>query len=196
MTYSLAGQTITAPDTGGHGLDMSNGQDWLVEDCLIDLSACPLGQLDEAVGVVWGSSAVFRRCVIRGAGKLVLCGSGDTDKLNVERGKTVIFEDCILEGFGRRGPEAQSGMRVMLRGCLIRSWGAPDRFDVRSFAAWAHHGGGIEAGPCWPGMERRRPARPVASGQLAARCLPGAGGHSGRTGPGRELPCHTLVDTS
>ena len=118
MTYSLAGQTITAPDTGGHGLDMSNGQDWLVEDCLIDLSACPLDQLDEAVGVVWGSSAVFRRCVIRGAGKLVLCGSGDTDKLNVERGKTVIFEDCILEDFGRRGPEAQSGMRVMLRGCL------------------------------------------------------------------------------
>ncbi len=59
MTYSLAGQTITAPDTGGHGLDMRNGQDWLVEDCLIDLSACPLGQLDEAVGVVWGSSAVF-----------------------------------------------------------------------------------------------------------------------------------------
>lgn len=47
MTYSLAGQTITAPDAGGHGLDMSNGQDWLVEDCLIDLSACPLGQLAE-----------------------------------------------------------------------------------------------------------------------------------------------------
>ena len=88
------------------------------------------------MGVVWGSSAVFRRCVIRGAGKLVLCGSGDTDKLNVERGKTVIFEDCILEDFGRRGPEAQSGMRVMLRGCLIRNWGAPDRFDVRSFASW------------------------------------------------------------
>lgn len=70
MTYSLAGQTITAPDTGGHGLDMSNGQDWLVEDCLIDLSACPLDQLDEAVGVTWGSSAIFRRCVIRGAAQM------------------------------------------------------------------------------------------------------------------------------
>lgn len=148
MTYRLAGQTITAPDASGHGLDMSNGQDWLVEDCLIDLSACPLGQLDEAVGVVWGSSAVFRRCVIRGAGKLVLCGSGDTDKVNVERGKTVTFEDCILEDFGRRGPEAQSGMRVMLRGCLIRNWCAPDRFDVRSFGSWAHHGGSIEAVDC------------------------------------------------
>ena len=87
MTYRQAGQTITAPDAGGHGLDMSNGQDWLVEDCLIDLSACPLDQLDEAV-------------------------------------------------------------RVMLRGCLIRNWGAPDRFDVRSFGAWAHRGGRIEAESC------------------------------------------------
>ena len=104
MTYSLAGQTITAPDAGGHGLDMSNGQDWLVEDCLIDLSACPLARL-------------------------------------------------------------------------------------------ANYGAGL-AGPSGTGMERRRPARPVAAGQLAARYLPGAGGHSGRTGLGRELPCYTLVDTS
>ena len=148
MTYSLAGQTITAPDAGGHGLDMSHGQDWLVEDCLIDLSACPLDQLDEAVGVVWGSSAVFRRCVIRGAGKLVLCGSGDAAKIAVEHGQTVTFEDCVLEDFGRRGPEAQSGMRVILQDCLIRNWGAPDRFDVRSFGAWAHHGGSIEAVGC------------------------------------------------
>ena len=67
MTYRIAGQRITAPDAGGHGLDMSNGQDWLVEDCIIDLSAYPLGQMDEAVGITWGSSATFRRCIIRGA---------------------------------------------------------------------------------------------------------------------------------
>lgn len=59
MTYRIAGQRITAPDAGGHGLDMSNGQDWLVEDCIIDLSAYPLGQMDEAVGITWGSSATF-----------------------------------------------------------------------------------------------------------------------------------------
>ena len=148
MTCKVAGQHITAPDAGGHGLDMSHGQDWLVEDCLIDLSACPLDQLDEAVGVVWGSSAVFRRCVIRGAGKLVLCGSGDVEAVPKESGRTVTFEGCVLEDFGRRGPEAQSGMRVMLHGCLIRNWCAPDRFDVRSFGAWAHHGGSIEAVGC------------------------------------------------
>ena len=139
---------ITAPDAGGHGLDMSDGQSWLVEDCIIDLSACPLEALDEAVGVTWGSRAIFRRCVIRGAGKLLLCGSGDADKLAVERGKTVIFEDCILEDFGRRGPEVQSWMWIVLLRCLIRNWGEAGRFDMRAFAAWAHHGGGIDAYDC------------------------------------------------
>ena len=43
-------QRIIAPDAGGHGLGMSDGQSWLVEDSLIDLSACPLEGLDEAVG--------------------------------------------------------------------------------------------------------------------------------------------------
>ena len=144
----LRQQRITSPDAGGHALDMSDGQSWLVEDSLIDLSACPLEELDEAVGITWGSLALFRRCRIRGAGKLLLCGSGDADKLAVERGRAVIFEDCILEDFGRRGPEAQSGMRVILRRCLIRNWGEPERFDVRAFAAWAHHGGCIEAYDC------------------------------------------------
>lgn len=96
MTYRIAGQRITAPDAGGHGLGISDGQSWLVEDSIIDLSACPLERLDEAAGITWGSRAIFRRCVIRGAGKLILCGSGDADKLAVERGKVVIFEDCIL----------------------------------------------------------------------------------------------------
>ena len=121
MTYRVAGQRITAPDAGGHGLGISDGQSWLVEDSIIDLSACPLERLDEAAGITWGSRAIFRRCVIRGAGKLILCGSGDADKLAVERGKVVIFEDCILEDFGRRGPEVQSCMWIILRRCLIRN---------------------------------------------------------------------------
>lgn len=60
-------QRITAPDASGHGLGISDGQPWLVEDCVIDLSVCPLEGLDEAVGVTWGSRALFRRCVIRAA---------------------------------------------------------------------------------------------------------------------------------
>ena len=211
-------QRITAPDASGHGLGISDGQPWLVEDCVIDLSACPLEGLDEAVGITWGSRALFRRCVIRGAGKLLLCGSGDADKLAVERGKTVIFEDCLLEDFGRRGPEVQSCMRVILRRCLIRNWGEPGRFAVRAFAAWAHHGGRIEAYACvfdqprfwrgWRLMARdwlahlgqawndeglRGLLRPA--GWLPGVCR-GADRHGGRARPGRGLPRHPLVDTA
>lgn len=46
MTYKVAGQRITAPDAGGHGLGISDGQSWLVEDSIIDLSACPLERLE------------------------------------------------------------------------------------------------------------------------------------------------------
>ena len=97
MTYRVAGQRITAPDAGGHGLGISDGQSWLVEDSIIDLSACPLERLDEAAGITWGSRAIFRRCVIRGAGKLILCGSGDADKLAVERGVGRIILDGLQE---------------------------------------------------------------------------------------------------
>ena len=36
MTYRVAGQRITAPDAGGHGMGISDGQSWLVEDSIID----------------------------------------------------------------------------------------------------------------------------------------------------------------
>ena len=172
-------QRIIAPDAGGHGLGMSDGQSWLVEDCLIDLSACPLEGLDEAVGVTWGSRALFRRCVIRGAGKLLLCGSGDADKLAVERGKTVIFEDCILEDFGRRGPEVQSCMRVILRRCLIRNWGSRD---------------GSTCGPLPPGRITAAASRPMPA-SLTSPASGAAGGSWRGTGwpiwarPGMTRAC-------
>ena len=50
----------------------------------------------------------------------------------------VTFRNCIFENFGRRGPEVQDGMLVELHNCLIRNWGDPSRFTVRSFGAWAH----------------------------------------------------------
>jgi len=145
-TIIIKGWRITAPTTqGGDGLGFADGKEYLVQDCIIDLSACPLDTIDEAVGVTWGSSATFQRCVIRGAGKLCLCGSGDADKVDVEEEKRVRFIDCVLENFGRRGPEVQSGMRVFLQNCLVRNWGDPSRFTVRNFGAWAHKGGRIDA---------------------------------------------------
>lgn len=140
---------ITAPSQlGGDGLGLCEPVEYIVRDCIIDLSGCSLGEIDEAVGVTWGARARFERCVIRGAGKLVLCASGDADKEGVEARSWVVFTDCILEDFGRRGVEVQSGMFVEMSHCLIQNWGKPDRFSVRNFASWAHHGAQIAAYKC------------------------------------------------
>ncbi len=131
------------------GLGMSqNGVIYDVHDCIIDLSDVDLSDQDEAVAVTWGASANFKRCWIKGAGKLILCGSGDENKRFVEEGKTVYFYDCLIEDFGRRGPEVQAGMYVVLQDCVIRNWGDPTRFSDRNFGAWAHHGGSIDAMNC------------------------------------------------
>lgn len=146
---TIMNMRITSPEQiSRDGLELADGQDWLIKNCIIDLSACPLDEIDEAVAIVGGSSATFQNCVIKGAGKLFLCGSGDTDKAGVERGKVVRLHSCILEDFGRRGPEVQAGMQVFMRDCLIRNWCEPSRFSVRSFGAWAHSGGKIWAKDC------------------------------------------------
>lgn len=157
----IAHQRITRPgqlgpeftDDDGLGL-VKEGETYLVEDCIIDLSALPLDQQDEATAVTYGAAATYKRCWIRGAGKLVLCGSGNDDKIPVETGKKVEFIDCILEYGSRRFPEVQDGMQVVMHGCLIKNWGAADRFNYdrehpdRNFGAWAHRGGRIDAVNC------------------------------------------------
>lgn len=148
---------ITAPGSGGDGLCLSDGRHWLVRRCIVDMSGA--SGVDEAVSVVMGSAAHFEECVIRGAGKLVLVGCGDAEWLPPERRASATFRRCVLEDFGRRGPEVQDGMYCGMRECLIRGWGAPERFDTRSFAAWAHHGASIWLQDCvfrqdrtWPGL--------------------------------------------
>lgn len=120
------------------GVSLRDGNHYIIRNCIIDLSGQHLNEMDEAIGITWGCSADIENCVIRGAGKLILCGCGDTDKIPIETGKIVTFKHCILEDFSRRGPEVQDGMVVKLEQCLIQNWGNPDRFSVRSFASWAH----------------------------------------------------------
>ena len=147
----IRGRRITAPGqlgpdfTGDDGIGMyQDGKTYLVEDCIVDFSDLPLDQQDEATAVTWGASATYRSCVIRGAGKLVLCGSGNEDHVPQETGKRVILIDCILEHGSRRFPECHDGMHVTMQDCLIRNWGDPSRFNYdpahpdRTFAAWAH----------------------------------------------------------
>jgi len=138
------------PDyTEEDGIGMyKEGESYLIEDCIIDFSNLDLDEQDEATAVTYGASASYRRCVIRGAGKLVLCGCGDDSKVPVEKDKKVLFYDCILENFGRRGPEVQDGMYVGMHNCLIRNWGMSDRFTTRNFGSWAHRNGRIDAYGC------------------------------------------------
>lgn len=150
----IAYQRITRPEQLGFqyadkdGLGLWDGKAYHIHDCIIDMSQCDPDDIDEAFSVTYGSSALVERCVIRGASKLILCGSGDKNVAEVEKYKTVEFDSCILEDFGRRGPEVQAGMQVIMRKCLIRNWGSTDYFDVRSFGAWAHHEGSITAVNC------------------------------------------------
>lgn len=150
----IAYQRITKPEHLGYqyadkdGLGLWEDEAYHIHDCIIDMSQCNPDDVDESFSVTYGSSAFVERCVIRGAGKLILCGSGDENVAETEKYKTVEFDSCILEDFGRRGPEVQAGMQVVMRKCLIRNWGSTDYFDVRSFGAWAHHEGSITAVNC------------------------------------------------
>lgn len=146
---TISRKRITSPsEIGGDGIGCYDGKTYLIEDCIIDFSDCAMDEIDECADIVNGSSAIFRRCVIRGGGKLVLCGTGDDEKVPLETGKRVSFHDCILEDGGRRFPEVQDGMLVDMHNCLIKNWGDPDRFTVRNFGAWAHRGGRIDAYGC------------------------------------------------
>ncbi|MBQ7608554.1 MAG: hypothetical protein IJU76_11390, partial [Desulfovibrionaceae bacterium] len=128
------------PGKDNDALQFSREQHFYVSNCIIDTSEIPQGSLDEACGITHGASAEFDHCLFRGAGKLVLIGSGDKKFAEVEKGKTVVFKDCWFDHFGRRGPEIQSGMNVLMDHCLISNWGSPDFFDVRAFGVWVHEG--------------------------------------------------------
>lgn len=148
IMLSMGNTTITVPNDQGDGITLFDGHDWNVVNTVVDFSQQDLDDIDEAVGVTWGSNAAFTDCVFRGAGKLVLCGSNDSDKRSLEWHKCVTFNHCLFENFGRRGPEVQCGMIVEMNNCLIRNWGDDDRFTVRSFGAWAHDDGVIIANNC------------------------------------------------
>lgn len=138
MQEIIENKYITQKNEHGDGITLCDGKFHEVKNVIVDFSSYPPDEVDEAIGITWGSSAYVKDCIFRNCGKLVLCGSGDEDKKEVEFGKKVTFENCIFENFGRRGPEVQSGMSVILKNCLIQNWGYTAEFTVRSFAGWAH----------------------------------------------------------
>ena len=60
----------------------------------------------------------------------------------------IVREILFYLATSHRAPEAQDGVRVIMRRCVIRNWGIGSRFTVRSFGAWAHDGASIRAEDC------------------------------------------------
>ena len=135
------------PGENAHGL-LCTKDIYLIKDCIFDTEHLDIDDFDETFSVTWGASAVVDHCMIRGGGKLCLIGSGDENPPYQEKGKKVVFNHCFFACAGRRCPEVQSGMIVELNNCVISGWGDPDRWSVRAFGAWAHHGGEIHAKDC------------------------------------------------
>lgn len=141
-------QYITAPTgAGGDGITVY-GSDGLVviRNCTVDLGRWPLDKLDEGISGVDGARAVIRRTRVTRVGKAILWGNGDYPDTDPDA--ELVLEDCIIRDVGRRAPEAQDGVRVIMRRCVIRNWGIGSRFTVRSFGAWAHDGASIRAEDC------------------------------------------------
>ena len=141
-------QYITAPlSRGGDGITVY-GSDGpvVIRNCTVDLGRWPLDKLDEGISGVDGARAVIRRTRVTRVGKAILWGNGDYPDTDPDA--ELVLEDCIIRDFGRRAPEAQDGVRVIMRRCVIRNWGIRSRFTVRSFGAWAHDGASIRAEDC------------------------------------------------
>ena len=141
-------QYITAPLSRGRDGITVYGSDGpvIIRNCTVDLGRCPLDKLDEGISGVDGARAVIRRTRVTRMGKAILWGNGDYPDTDPDA--ELVLEDCIIRDFGRRAPEAQDGVRVIMRRCVIRNWGIGSRFTMRSFGAWAHDGASIRAEDC------------------------------------------------
>ena len=141
-------QYITAPlGRGGDGITVY-GSDGpvVIRNCTVDLGRWPLDKLDEGISGVDGARAVIRRTRVTRVGQAILWGNAAYPATDPDA--ELVLEDCIIRDVGRRAPEAQDGVRVIMRRCVIRNWGIGSRFTVRSFGAWAHDGASIRAEDC------------------------------------------------
>lgn len=157
---------ITAPvSRGGDGITVY-GSDGpvVIRNCTVDLGRWPLDKLDEGLSGVDGARAEARMTKVCRVGKGVLWGNGDYPESDAARGE-LLLEDCIVRDIGRRAPEAQDGVRVTMRRCVIRNWGIRSRFSVRAFASWAHDGASIRVEDCVFWQDRFLPGRAARAGR-------------------------------
>ena len=149
LIHVINGEKITVPSKStGDGITVYGPYgETIIRNCVIDFRGQPLSAIDEALSGVNGAKANVHNCRITESGKGILWGKGDHPE-NDQKGSCLLLENCIIENIGRRAPEAQDGVYVIMRRCLIRNWGIGSRFSVRSFGAWAHDGATIQAVDC------------------------------------------------
>jgi len=114
----------------------------VIENTIVDFAALSLSEQDGGIDCVDGANVLIKNCAVRNVGKAMLIGNEDPGGGFSQ----VVMENCVIENFGRRGPEAKNGSIVTMRRCVIKNWG--HRFTDRSFGAYAHQGGAIRAESC------------------------------------------------
>lgn len=112
--------------------------------CVFDFTNCDDSTLDEILDGVKGARVTLRGCILLGGIKAILAGNGDFP--DEDKRARWELDGCFIWGAGRRCPEAQDGAKVTMYRCWVADWGK--HFNVRSFGAWAHNGGFIEAREC------------------------------------------------
>ncbi len=102
---------------------------YIFSECVFDNEGIEPDAYDEGVALVNAPSVLFYRCRFAHWGKAVLVGNGDHS--DADKDLRVTFNECIFEHNGRRSPYIQFG-KATLNNCLIKDWGDPDYFYLKS----------------------------------------------------------------
>lgn len=142
MIYKI----IYTPNQHKDGLTLEgNGGTYNLEHIIIDFGEYT-GEIDENISTVNGCKAIISNSVFRNGIKLALHGSGDNPQQDIHG--RVIYNNCIFENFGRRGPEVQDGIMLTLNNCIIKNWGDPKYFNKRSFGSYCRNGSRLVFNDC------------------------------------------------
>ena len=118
----------------------------LIRRCIIDMRAIPLVSQNEAVNLICGAKADVYDTLFIGAKKACLCGNGEWPTQDVADGE-VLFDGCVWIDCCRT-PEAQDGVKVVMRNCWAHNWSDSSVSDLRGVGAWARTGASIMAENC------------------------------------------------
>ena len=102
---------------------------YIFHKCVFDNAGIKSDSYDEGAALINAPNVVFDQCRFSHWGKAVLVGNGDYEEN--DKNLRVVFKDCVFENNGRRSPYIQYG-KAVLDGCLIKNWGDPEYFYLKS----------------------------------------------------------------